>query len=122
VWVVGEGSFELTVQIPHMSTRLLESLRLLASASTVLADKTVDGLVANEEKARFYAEASPSIVAPLTKLIGYESAAKIAKHAVAERVSVREAVIALGYVERGELTEEQLDSALDVLSMTAPKA
>ena len=121
-WGGAQGSFELNVQIPLMGTSLLESIRLLANASTVLADKTVDGLVANEEKARFYAEASPSIVTPLNKLIGYESAAKIAKHAVAERVSVREAVIALGYVERGELTEEQLDSALDVLSMTAPKA
>jgi len=121
-WGGAQGSFELNVQIPLMGTSLLESIRLLANASTVLADKTVDGLVANEEKARFYAEASPSIVTPLNKLIGYESAAKIAKHAVAERISVREAVIALGFVERGELTEEQLDSALDVLSMTAPKA
>ena len=121
-WGGAQGSFELNMQIPLMGTSLLESVRLLANASTVLADKTVDGLVANEEKARFYAEASPSIVTPLNKLIGYESAAKIAKHAVAERISVREAVIALGFVERGELTEEQLDSALDVLSMTAPKA
>lgn len=121
-WGGAQGSFELNVQIPLMGTSLLESIRLLANASTVLADKTVDGLVANEEKARFYAEASPSIVTPLNKLIGYESAAKIAKHAVAERISVREAVIALGFVERGELTEAQLDEALDVLSMTAPKA
>ncbi|ATG54206.1 aspartate ammonia-lyase [Brachybacterium ginsengisoli] len=121
-WGGAQGSFELNVQIPLMGTSLLESIRLLANASTALADKTVDGLVANEEKARFYAEASPSIVTPLNKLIGYESAAKIAKHAVAERISVREAVVALGFVERGELTEEQLDSALDVLSMTAPKA
>lgn len=120
-WGGAQGSFELNVQIPLMGTSLLESIRLLANASVVLADKTVDGLVANEEKARFYAEASPSIVTPLNKLIGYESAAKIAKHAVAERVPVRDAVIALGFVERGELTEEQLDSALDVLSMTEPK-
>ena len=121
-WGGAQGAFELNVQIPLMGTSLLESIRLLANASTVLADKTVDGLTANEEKARFYAEASPSIVTPLNKLIGYESAAKIAKHAVAERISVREAVIALGFVERGELTEAQLDEALDVLSMTAPKA
>ena len=121
-WGGAQGSFELNVQIPLMGTSLLESIRLLANASTVLADKTVDGLIANEEKARFYAEASPSIVTPLNKLIGYESAAKIAKHAVAERISVREAVVALGFVERGELTEAQLDEALDVLSMTAPKA
>ena len=121
-WGGAQGAFELNVQIQLMGTSLLESIRLLANASTVLADKTVDGLTANEEKARFYAEASPSIVTPLNKLIGYESAAKIAKHAVAERISVREAVIALGFVERGELTEAQLDEALDVLSMTAPKA
>ncbi|UEJ82378.1 class II fumarate hydratase [Brachybacterium halotolerans subsp. kimchii] len=121
-WGGAQGSFELNVQIPLMGTSLLESIRLLANASTVLADKTVNGLTANEEKARFYAEASPSIVTPLNKLIGYESAAKIAKHAVKEQVSVREATIALGFVERGELTEQQLDDALDVLSMTAPKA
>ncbi|MDN5822484.1 MAG: class II fumarate hydratase [Brachybacterium sp.] len=121
-WGGAQGSFELNVQIPLMGTSLLESIRLLANSSTVLADKTVDGLVANEEKARFYAEASPSIVTPLNKLIGYESAAKIAKHSVAERVPVRDAVLALGFVERGELTEAQLDEALDVLSMTAPKA
>ena len=121
-WGGAQGSFELNVQIPLMGTSLLESIRLLANASAALADKTVDGLVANEEKARFYAEASPSIVTPLNKLIGYESAAKIAKHAVAERVPVRDAVIALGFVERGELTEAQLDEALDVLSMTSPKA
>ncbi len=121
-WGGAQGSFELNVQIPLMGTSLLESIRLLANASTVLADKTVDGLVANESKARFYAEASPSIVTPLNKLIGYESAAKIAKHAVAEQISVREATIALGFVERGELTEDQLDKALDVLSMTSPTA
>jgi fumarate hydratase class II len=121
-WGGAQGSFELNVQIPLMGTSLLESIRLLANASTVLADKTVDGLTANEDKARFYAEASPSIVTPLNKLIGYESAAKIAKHAVKEQISVREATIALGFVERGELTEQQLDDALDVLSMTSPKA
>ena len=120
-WGGSQGVFELNVQIPLIATSLLESIRLLANGSRVLADKTIDGLTANEEKARFYAEASPSIVTPLNKLIGYENAAKIAKHAVAERISVREATIALGIVERGELTEEQLDTALDVLSMTSPR-
>ncbi|MDO5644335.1 MAG: class II fumarate hydratase [Dermabacter sp.] len=121
-WGGAQGSFELNVQIPLMGTSLLESVRLLAAASTVLADKTVEGLVANEERARFFAEASPSIVTPLNKIIGYENAAAIAKHAVAHSISVREAVIALGFVERGEVTEEQLDQALDVLSMTSPSA
>ncbi|WP_424465070.1 class II fumarate hydratase [Pseudoclavibacter helvolus] len=114
------GSFELNVQIPVMGTALLESIRLLANSVRVLADKTVDGLVANEERARALAESSPSIVTPLNRVIGYEAAAKIAKHSVANKVTVRQAVIDLGYVERGEITEAQLDEKLDVLSMTSP--
>nr|WP_068479497.1 class II fumarate hydratase [Pseudoclavibacter helvolus] len=114
------GSFELNVQIPVMGTALLESIRLLANGVRVLADKTVEGLVANEERARALAESSPSIVTPLNRIIGYEAAAKIAKHSVANKVTVRQAVIDLGYVERGDITEEQLDEKLDVLSMTSP--
>jgi len=119
-WGGASGSFELNVQIPVMGTALLESIRLLANAVRVLADKTIDGLEANVERATALAGMSPSIVTPLNKLIGYEAAAKIAKHSVAEGITVREAVLDLGYVERGELTEAQLDSALDLLSMTRP--
>ena len=119
-WAGASGSFELNVAIPVMGNALLESIRLLASSSRVLADKTIAGLTANLERARFLAEASPSIVTPLNKLIGYEAAAKIAKHSVAEGMTIREAVIALGFVDRGELTLEQLDEKLDVLSMTHP--
>ncbi|MET1036124.1 MAG: class II fumarate hydratase [Arthrobacter sp.] len=114
------GAFELNVGIPVMAANLLESIRLLANTSRVMADKMVDGITANVERARFLAEASPSIVTPLNKYIGYENAAKIAKKAVAEGLTVREATIALGFVERGELTEEQLDTALDVTTMTSP--
>jgi len=119
-WAGASGSFELNVAIPVMGTALLESIRLLANSVRVLADKTVDGLEANVERARALAESSPSIVTPLNKIIGYEAAAKIAKHSVAQKLTVREAVIDLGFVERGEITEQQLDSALDVLSMTHP--
>jgi fumarate hydratase class II len=66
------------------------------------------------------AESSPSIVTPLNKYIGYEAAAKIAKHAVATGTTIRESVIELGYVDGEKLTMEQLDSALDVMSMTHP--
>ncbi len=119
-WAGASGSFELNVAIPVMGTALLESIRLLSNAMRVLADKTVDGLQANVERAAAYAGMSPSIVTPLNKLIGYEAAAKIAKYSVAEGITVRDAVIALGYVERGELTEQQLDEKLDLLSMTHP--
>src|SRR5919107_1407258 len=103
------GAFELNVGIPVMASALLESIRLLANSSRVMAEKMIDGITANVERARFLAEASPSIVTPLNKAIGYEAAAKIAKHAVANKMTVREATIALGYVGNGQLTEEQLD-------------
>ncbi len=119
-WAGASGSFELNVAIPVMGTALLESIRLLANSSRLLADKTIDGLEADVERAAAYAGMSPSIVTPLNKLIGYEAAAKIAKHSVANGITVREAVIDLGYVERGELTIEQLDEKLDLLSMTHP--
>ncbi len=119
-WAGASGNFELNVAIPVMGASLLESIRLLSNASVLLADKTIDGLEANLERARALAESSPSIVTPLNKIIGYEAAAKIAKHSVAGSMTVREAVIDLGFVERGEVTLEQLDSALDVMSMTRP--
>lgn len=114
------GAFELNVGIPVMASNLLESIRLLTNSARVMADKMIDGLEANIERTSFLAGASPSIVTPLNKIIGYEAAAEIAKHAVAEKVTVREATIALGYVERGDITEEQLDEALDPMSMTRP--
>ena len=119
-WAGASGAFELNVQIPVIAQGVLESIRLLSNASRVLADKTVSGIVANVERSAALAGSSPSIVTPLNRVIGYEAAAKIAKHSVANKITVRDAVIELGFVERGELTEAQLDEALDVLSMTRP--
>lgn len=119
-WAGASGSFELNVAIPVMGTALLESIRLLTNSSRVLADKAVEGLTANVERALALAESSPSIVTPLNRVIGYEAAAKVAKHSVAEGLTVRESVVDLGFVERGEITEDQLDTLLDVLSMTRP--
>jgi fumarate hydratase class II len=119
-WAGASGAFELNVAIPVMGTALLESIRLLSNVVVVLADKTVDGLEANVERALAFAESSPSIVTPLNRVIGYEAAAKVAKNAVAKGITVRESVIDLGFVERGEVSLDQLDTALDVLSMTRP--
>jgi fumarate hydratase class II len=119
-WAGASGNFELNVAIPVMGNALLESIRLLSNSSKVLADKAIEGLEVNVERARALAESSPSIVTPLNKVIGYEAAAKIAKHSVEKSMTIREAVIDLGFVERGEVTLEQLDAALDVLSMTRP--
>lgn len=114
------GNFELNVMLPVIAKNLLESVRLLTHASRLLADRTVDGITAHAERAREYAESSPSVVTPLNKYIGYEEAAKVAKKSLAERRTIREVVLESGYVERGDLTEEQLDEALDVLRMTRP--
>jgi fumarate hydratase, class II len=114
------GNFELNVMLPVIAKNVLESVRLLAHVSRLLADQAVDGIVAHRERAREYAESSPSVVTPLNKYIGYEEAAKVAKKALAERRTIREVVLESGYVERGDLTPEQLDEALDVLRMTRP--
>jgi fumarate hydratase class II len=114
------GSFELNVMMPVMARNLLESVRLLSTTSRLLADRCVAGITANVERMRTYAESSPSVVTPLNRYIGYEEAAKVAKKALAEEKTIREVVLELGYVERGDLTEEQLDEALDVARMTRP--
>jgi fumarate hydratase class II len=114
------GSFELNVQLPIIARNILESIRLLANISRLLADRCVTGITANEDRMREYAESSPSIVTPLNRHVGYEEAAKIAKQALAERRTIREVVIERGHVSNGTLTEEQLDALLDVLPMTRP--
>ncbi|WP_069864501.1 class II fumarate hydratase [Streptomyces malaysiensis] len=114
------GNFELNVMLPVIAKNVLESIRLLANVSRLLADRTIDGITANAERAREYAESSPSVVTPLNRYLGYEEAAKVAKRSLAERRTIREVVLESGYVERGLLTLEQLDEALDVLRMTHP--
>ena len=114
------GSFELNVMMPVMARNLLESVRLLSTSSRLLADRCIEGITANVERMRTYAESSPSVVTPLNRYIGYENAAKVAKTALAEEKTIKQVVIEMGYVERGDLTEAQLDEALDVASMTHP--
>ena len=106
--------------LPVIARNLLESIRLLANVARLLADRCVDGITADVERCREYAESSPSIVTPLNRYIGYENAAKAAKKAVAEGITVRQAVIDLGFVDGERLTEAQLDEALDVLTMAYP--
>ena len=114
------GSFELNVMMPVLARNLLESIRLLSTSTRLLADRCVAGITANTERMRLYAESSPSVVTPLNKYLGYENAAKVAKRALAEERTIREVVLDMGFVEDGTLTAEQLDSALDVASMTHP--
>jgi fumarate hydratase class II len=115
-----QGDFELNVMLPVMARNLLESVRLLANVSRLLADRCVAGLTANEDVCREYAESSPAIVTPLNRYLGYDEAASIAKQALAQGKTIRQVVIERGHVESGKISEEDLDRALDVLAMTHP--
>jgi fumarate hydratase class II len=121
-FAVASGAFELNVMLPVIARNLLESITLLAASCEHLGERCVDGIEADVARCLRYAESSPSVVTPLNRLIGYENAAAIAKHAVANGLTIREATLDLGYVERGELTTDQLDSALDVRAMTGRSA
>ena len=116
-----QGNFQLNVNLPVIARNVLESARLLAAVSRLLADKVFAGVQVNADRAREYAEGSPSIVTPLNRFLGYEEAASIAKQALKERRTIREVVLERGHVDAGKLTLEQLDSALDVLGMARPQ-
>jgi fumarate hydratase class II len=115
-----QGDFELNVMLPVMARNLLESIRLLAASSMLLANRCVAGLAANTEILREYAESSPAIVTPLSRHLGYDEAAAIAKQALAEGKTIHAVVRERGHVDSGRITQEQLDEALDVLRMTRP--
>ncbi len=107
------GNFELNVMVPVIGRNLLEAVRLLATASGALASKCVDGIVADEERCRQYALASPAIVTALNPLIGYERAAEVVKEARATGRDVRGVV-----VQDGLLSAQEAEEALDPLAMT----
>ncbi|MBX5468565.1 MAG: class II fumarate hydratase [Thermoleophilaceae bacterium] len=109
-----QGQFELNVRIPLIARNLLQSIRLLASASTLLARKCVDGIEANEETTTRYAESTPAIATALNPYIGYDKATEIVKEAVASRRTIREVAR-----EKG-VDEETLDKALDLRTMARP--
>jgi fumarate hydratase class II len=119
-WGGAAGAFELNVYIPMMARNLLESFKLLTNVSKLFAERCIDGLVAHEERLRELAESSPSIVTPLNSVIGYEEAAAVAKEALKERKTIRQAVIDRGLIG-DKLSLEELDKHLDVLAMAKVK-
>jgi fumarate hydratase class II len=106
-----QGHFELNVFIPLIARNLLESIRLLASASRLFADKCVDGLEANREQAEHYAELTLSAATALNPYIGYDLVSEIVKEAASGGRSLREVAR-----EKG-VDEETLDKALDYRAM-----
>ncbi len=106
------GNFELNVMLPVIGRNLLESIRLLGSVSRLFADKCVAGIEADVERCRTYALSSPSICAALNPYIGYEETAKVVKQSMAEGKDLRAVVL-----ERGLMSAEEVDRALDVAAM-----
>jgi fumarate hydratase class II len=112
----GLGShFELNVMMPIMAYAMLQSSDLLANSSRVLADKCVDGIVANEERIRELLEGNLMLATALAPAIGYDTAASIANQAFDEGKTAREVAR-----ERGVLPEEELEALLDPRPMTEP--
>ena len=108
-----QGAFELNVFMPMMARNVLESVRLLANVVRLFADRCIDGIEANVEQLKAYAESSPSIGTALNPTIGYEKSAEIIKESMRSGRSIRELVL-----EQGLMTDEELDRALDVIAMT----
>ena len=107
------GNFELNVMLPVMARNLLESIRIIASVSRLFADRCVAGIEADVDRCRYYALSSPAIGTALNPYIGYEEAAKVIKASVAEGKDLRTVVL-----ERGLMSEADVDRALDVEAMT----
>jgi fumarate hydratase class II len=109
-----QGHFDLNVFVPLLARNLLQSVKLLASASGLLAEKCVDGIEANRETCERYAELTLSAATALNPYIGYDAAAEIVKEAASSGRSLREVAR-----ERG-VDEHVLDEALDYRAMAKP--
>ena len=109
-----QGHFELNVFVPMMARNLLESIRLLASASRLLAEKCVNGIEANREQLERYAESTLSAATALNPHIGYDKATEIVSEAAASGRSLREVAREAG------VDESVLNQALDYKAMAKP--
>jgi fumarate hydratase, class II len=109
-----QGNFELNVRVPLISRNLLDSIKLLTAAATLLAEKCVDGIEANEEANRQHAESTPAIATALNPYIGYDRGTEIVQEAVASKRTIREVAR-----EKG-VDNETLDKALDLHAMAHP--
>jgi aspartate ammonia-lyase len=111
------GQLQLNVFEPVIAYRLLGGISALTNACTVLRERCINGITANPDRMRYFVEHSIGIVTALVPVIGYEASTEIARDALASGRGVYELVM-----ERGLLTREQLDRALNPEAMTGPPA
>jgi fumarate hydratase, class II len=109
-----QGHFELNVFVPLLARNLLESIKLMASASRLLNEKCVQGIEANRERAERYAELTLSAATALNPYIGYDKATEIVKEAASSGRPLRDVAREAG------VDEETLDKALDYRAMAKP--
>jgi fumarate hydratase class II len=107
-WCCAAGSFELNVMMPVMAYDLLDSIELLAAGSKTFAEKLIDGLQVDRERAAYFVERSAAMGTALAPEIGYDRAAKIAKEAHASGRTVREVAR-----EKAGIPEDRLNALLD---------
>lgn len=103
-FAASQGNFELNVFMPVLAYNFLQSARLLSEVMVSFHDRCVVGITANREKMDHNLHNSLMLVTALNPYIGYENAAKTAKKAYAENISLKEACVALGF-----LTAERFD-------------
>jgi fumarate hydratase class II len=109
-----QGQFELNVRVPMIARNLLDSIKLLASASRLLDEKCVSGIEANSEMTDRHAEATLATATALNPHIGYDRATEIVKEAADSGRMLREVAL-----EKG-VDEETLNEALDHRRMARP--
>jgi aspartate ammonia-lyase len=109
------GQLELNVMMPVVAFNLLHAIEILGNAVDALRKFCVEGITANEERCRSYAEGSMSVVTVLNPHIGYGQAAEIAKEYLISGKPIRDLVL-----EKGALRADQLDAILDLRKMTEP--
>ena len=100
-----QGNFELNVFMPVCAYNFLQSVRLLADAIESFRANCVCGIVANREKMQEYLNNSLMLVTALSPYVGYENAAKIAKLAYSQNITLKEATLALGLMDESRFDE-----------------
>ena len=113
---VQAGQLELNVMMPVIAHNLLQSLSILKNALAAFAEKCVDGLKADAERCRRYAETTPALATILDTVIGYQKASEVVRTSLATGKPLRDVAVELGY-----LTKEQADELLAPEALMGPE-
>jgi len=107
------GQLELNTHMPVIAYSLIESIKILTNGLNIFAEKAIKGIKANEERCKFYAENSLSLITALNPILGYDKCAEIAKERRKTNKRSREIII-----EKGYLSKEEVEKFLEVKFLT----